>query len=147
MQAAIVLVLLFAGAQLIRPRLENPPIDAGRTLQAQMGTTSGLAAVLDRSCGDCHSYRTVWPWYAHVAPVSWLMAYGVAKGRSAVNFSDWAAYPAEQQRQLLALSCRDVSKGTMPGPWTMLHPEARLSAHDTETICAAVSSAERVSSR
>ena len=138
MQAAIVFVILFAAAQLIRPQRANPSIDPSRTIQAQVGTASGLVAVLDRACGDCHSNRTVWPAYAEVAPLSWLMAYGVAEGRKAVNFSEWATYSPERQRQLLALACRDVSEGRMPGsPWTLLHPEARLSAHDIETICAA----------
>ena len=35
--------------------------DPGRTIQAYAGTTSELSAVLDRSCGDCHSNNTVWP--------------------------------------------------------------------------------------
>lgn len=137
-QAALVVVVLFAAAQFIRPRFTNPPIDPSRTIQAQVGTANGLVNILDRACGDCHSYRTAWPGYAHVAPLSWVMAMGVAKGRTAVNFSEWAAYPPERQRQLLALACRDVSEGKMPGgAWTWLHPEARLSARDIETICAA----------
>jgi hypothetical protein len=66
------------------------------------------------------------------------MAYAVKEGRRAVNFSDWTAYPAERQRQLLVVSCQDVSGGKMPGSaWTWLHPEARLSAQDIETICVA----------
>jgi hypothetical protein len=70
------------------------------------------------------------------------MAYGVSKGRRAVNFSEWAAYEPEQQRVLLIESCQDVSQGTMPGPYTLLHPEMRLSTHDIETICAAARQAE-----
>jgi hypothetical protein len=79
----------------------------------------------------------VWPWYAQIAPVSWLMAYGVREGRKAVNFSEWAAYPPERQRKLLVESCQDASKGKMPGAYTLLHPEMQLSAQDIETICAA----------
>ena len=70
------------------------------------------------------------------------MAYGVTKGRKAVNFSEWAAYSAEQQRLLLAVSCDDATSGKMPGPYTLLHPETRLSARDIETICAATHHAE-----
>jgi hypothetical protein len=137
-QVAIVLVIVFAAAQLIRPERANPPTDPTRTIAAHMGTTPGLIPVLDRACGDCHSNRTVWPGYARVAPVSWLMAYGVKEGRNAVNFSEWAGYPAPRQRELLEASCRDVSQGKMPGSaWTFLHPETRLSAQDIETICAA----------
>ena len=116
--------------------------DASRTIQAHVGTASELVAVLDRSCRDCHSNATVWPWYTQIAPASWLMAYGVREGRKAVNFSEWAAYPPEAQRTLLSASCQDASSGKMPGPYTLLHPEMRLSAQDIETICAASRQAE-----
>jgi hypothetical protein len=107
-----------------------------------VGTTSELVAVLDRSCRDCHSNATVWPWYTQIAPASWLMAYGVREGRTAVNFSEWAAYPPEAQRTLLAASCQDASDGKMPGPYTLLHPETRLSPQDIETICTAARQVE-----
>lgn len=136
-QAAVVLVILFAGAQIVRPDRTNPATDARRTIHARLGTASGLPAVLDRSCGDCHSNRTMWPWYTRIAPVSWAMAYGVKAGRKAVNFSEWAAYRPEEQQRLLEESCRDVSTGKMPGAWTLLHPEAKLSTRDIETICGA----------
>ena len=136
-QAAVVLVLVFAAAQLIRPGHDNPSTDVGRAIQSHAGTSAELVAVLDRSCSDCHSNHTVWPWYTEVAPVSWAMAYAVKQGRQAVNFSEWAAYSAERQQMLLAQSCRDVSQGKMPGPYTWIHPEMRLSARDVETICAA----------
>jgi heme-binding protein len=141
-QAAIVFVILFATAQFVRPGRANPPTDPSRTIQAHAGTAAELVAVLDRACSDCHSNRTVWPWYTQVAPVSWLMAYGVAEGRKAVNFSEWAAYPPERQTTLLVRSCRDVTAGKMPGPYTLLHPEMRLSPRDIETICAAARRAE-----
>ena len=142
-QAAVVLLVLFAAAQLVRPDRVNPPTDTSRTIEAHVGTATGLAAILDRACRDCHSNGTVWPWYTQVAPVSWVMAYGVSKGRKAVNFSEWAAYEPDQQRMLLIESCQDVSQGKMPGPYTLLHPEMRLSTEDIETICAAAQQAER----
>ena len=71
-----------------------------------------------------------------------LMAYGVQQGRKAVNYSEWAAYPAERQQTLLVASCQDVSEGKMPGAYTLLHPETRLSAQDVETICTAASTAD-----
>jgi hypothetical protein len=141
-QAAVGFVVVFAAAQLVRPERANPPIDASRTIQAHVGTTSRLAAILNRACGDCHSNATVWPWYTEVAPFSWLMARGVAEGRKAVNFSEWGVYSPNEQRTLLAASCDDASTGRMPGPWTLLHREARLSAQDIETICAAASHAD-----
>ncbi len=141
-QAAVVLVAIFAAAQLVRPERANPVTDESRTIQAQVGTANGLAPVLNRSCSDCHSNATLWPWYTQIAPVSWLMAYGVNKGRDAVNFSEWAAYPRPQQRVLLIESCNAVTQGRMPGAYTLLHPEMRLSAQDVDTICAAARQAD-----
>jgi Haem-binding domain len=136
-QAAVVLVVVFAAAQLVRPGRANPPTDASRTIQARMGTASGLVAVLDRACRDCHSNQTVWRWYTQIAPVSWLMSYGVRAGRKAVNFSEWTTYQPEMQRMLLVESCHDASTGKMPGSYRLVRPETRLSAQDVETICAA----------
>ena len=90
--AAIIFIVVLAAAQLVRPERANPATDASHTIQAEAGTASGLVAVLDRSCRDCHSNGTVWPWYTQIAPVSWLMAYGVTAGRKAVNFSEWTSY-------------------------------------------------------
>jgi len=137
-QVAVVVVVVFVAAQLIRPSRTNPPTDATHTLAAQLGGGNGVAAVLDRSCGDCHSNATAWPGYTQVAPLSWLMAYTVKEGRKQVNFSEWASYSSDNQHSLLAASCRAASSGKMPGSaWTTLHPEARLSSQDVETICAA----------
>ncbi|HVH28342.1 MAG TPA: heme-binding domain-containing protein [Vicinamibacterales bacterium] len=141
-QGAVAFVVVIAAAQLVRPERSNPATDVKRTIQAHAGTASGLVAVLDRSCRDCHSNETVWPWYTQIAPASWLMAYGVTEGRKAVNFSEWAAYPPQMQRMLLSASCQDVSDGTMPGVYSLLRPDTGLSPQDIETICAAARQAE-----
>jgi hypothetical protein len=136
-QGVVAFVVVLVAAQLVRPERANPRVDSSHTIQAQVGTSSGLVAVLDRSCGDCHSNATTWPWFTQVAPLSWLMSYSVKEGRNAVNFSEWVAYPPERQRALLSASCRDASEGTMPGVYALLRPRTRLSAHDVEIICEA----------
>ena len=144
---AVLGVVLVAACRL-DPRRANPTTDSSRTIQAQADTPTALVAVLDRACGECHSSGTAGSWYTQIPPMSWVMAYGAAQGRKAVDFSEWAAYPPELQRQLLVASCRDVSGGRMPGrAYTLLHPEARLSAADIETICAAAWQADGGGSR
>lgn len=136
-QAAMVVAAAAVAAQLVRPSRVNPPIDPVRTIEAHVGTRSALAAVLDRACRDCHSNRTVWPRAAAIAPLSWVMASAIAEGRRAVNFSEWGGYPQEVRRALLLASCADASSGKMPGVYTLVRPESRLSPQDIETICAA----------
>ena len=30
--------------------------------------------VFERACANCHSERVQWPWYSHVAPLSWVIS-------------------------------------------------------------------------
>jgi len=87
-------------------------------------------ALVARACSDCHSHQAVWPWYAHVAPISWLVQRDVDEGRGHVNFSEWDRL----QRGLRGVR-NDVMDGAMP-PWYYLplHPQARLSLAEKETL-------------
>lgn len=87
-------------------------------------------ALTVRACFDCHSNETRWPWYSHVAPVSWLLQWDVEEGRRVVNFSEWHR-PYEEARE----SAETVTEGEMP-PWyyVILHPPAKLSAAETEEL-------------
>lgn len=137
-KVAIGLVIVIAAAQFIRPDQTNPPTDASRSIQAHVVAANELMPVLNRACGDCHSNATEWDRYTQIAPMSWVVAYAVSEGRKAVNFSEWSAYSPDRQHMLLAQSCGDASNGKMPGNiYITLRPEARLSAQDIETICAA----------
>src|SRR5690242_19718752 len=92
-QAGLLIVVVLVVAQFVHPDNSSPPIDPGRTIAAHLGTGSGVVAVLDRSCAECHSnVTTTWPWYLRMAPVSWVVIRGVEEGRHAVNFSEWGGY-------------------------------------------------------
>lgn len=134
---AIVLAVVFAALQFVRPARTNPPVDAARSLEAHTRITPEVAAILDRSCNDCHSNQTRWPWYSHVAPVSWFVIDHVNEGRQTMNFSDWAQYDRSHRQGLLKLICREVKSGAMPlNSYLRLHHEAKLSSADAETLCA-----------
>ena len=83
----------------------------------------GTRELFMRACGDCHSNETVWPWYALVAPASWLVQHDVEEGRSHFNVSEWGR--RENHGDEAAQLVRD---GEMP-LWFYLpaHPEANLS--------------------
>ena len=135
-RGAIGLAIVLAASQFVRPTMTNPPIEPGRTIQAYLPHANAVAAILDRSCRDCHANSTVWPWYSHVAPVSWLVAHDVTDGREAVNFSEWGAYESVKQEKLLKEACDEVKEGAMPPRiYTWMHPDAKLTGQDVEAIC------------
>lgn len=128
----VVLVVI----QLFRPAQTNPSTDPMRELHASMPVSPAAGAVLSRSCNDCHSNRTVWPWYSQVAPASWLVVSDVNRGRAALNFSEWAGYNDEVRQKHLAEVCKEVKEGEMPGlAYTLIHRKAKLSAADVAAIC------------
>jgi cytochrome c5 len=133
---AIVLAVIVAGMQFIRPARTNPPVDESHTIQAQAHVTPEVAAILDRSCNDCHSNQTRWPWYTNVAPVSWFVISHVNDGRRQMNFSDWAQYSTDDQQGYLKKICREVKSGGMPlSSYLWLHHEAKLSDEDVKALC------------
>ena len=133
---AIALAVVFAALQFFGPARTNPPIDESRTIQAHTRITPEVAAILDRSCNDCHSNQTRWPWYSNIAPVSWFVVNHVNVGREEMNFSDWAQYSQDERDHYLNKICREVKQGVMPLPsYLRLHHEAKLSTEDVKTLC------------
>ena len=127
---------LFAIAQFIRPAKTNPALEQSLAIEAYVQVDPKVAAILERSCVDCHSNKTRWPWYSHVAPVSWFVTDHVNHGRSHLNFSEWGTYDRERQRQLLKQICGEVKSGAMPlSSYTPLHPGSKLTTEDVKTIC------------
>ena len=133
---AVVVAILFAGVQFVRPERANPPVEAGRSLESPVAVPAEVASVLDRACMDCHSNRTRWPWYSHVAPASWLVADHVNEGRAELNFSDWARYDPNEMGEVLEQVCREARAGQMPlASYVVLHPSAKLTPNDVSTLC------------
>jgi hypothetical protein len=125
--------------QFIRPARTNPVADPSRALSAQHRVTPVAAAVLERSCRDCHSNDTRWPWYSNVAPVSWWVIDHVDHGRSHLNFSDWSRYDATERARLLKQACSLARDGAMPLPqYTWMHRGSKLSPGDVEVLCEAL---------
>lgn len=131
--AVVILVII----QLIRPAHSNPPITAGETIQARLPVDPVVDTILNRSCNDCHSNLTVWPWYTKVAPASWLIVSDVRRGRAELNFSEWGTYPTKKQQELLKETCAEASERKMPvATYTLLHPSAKFTDADIAAVCA-----------
>jgi hypothetical protein len=75
-----------------------------------------------RTCFDCHSHETVWPWYSHVAPVSWLVQRDVDEGREHLNFSAW-----DRSHEGGGDAAEELEEGEMPPAYYLpTHAAARL---------------------
>jgi hypothetical protein len=87
--------------------------------------------LVQRACFDCHSNETIWPWYSNIAPVSWLVYYDVAGGRSHLNFSDWNRGRQPSLSEIVG----EISDGGMPpGQYLLMHPTAKLTAAEKQAL-------------
>jgi hypothetical protein len=134
---ALALAAIFLLAQFVQPKRTNPPVVPSRSLEAHVPVPPNVLSILKRACGDCHSSETAWPWYSHIAPVSWFVADDVNMGRSHINFQDWEAQEnPKEAAEHLALICKEVrEKGMPPLTYRILHKESRLSEEDIATLC------------
>ena len=132
----IIVALVFVVIQLKRPARTNPPVDESQTIFARTQMTPQGAALFDRSCRDCHSNKTVWPWYTNFAPISWFIVDHVNEGRKHMNLSEWGRLDQDRQDKKLRQICDEVTDGAMPlSSYTPLHPGSTLSAEDVKTLC------------
>ena len=132
----IVVLIAFIAIQFRHVDKENPPVDPSKTLYATHTVPANVQAILERSCKDCHSNETHWPWYTHVAPSSWLVASDVHDGREEMNFSIWATYPPRKQLHKIDGICKMVTKKEMPlSQYTLIHRDAILTQADRDAIC------------
>ena len=79
------LLVLLIVIQFIPVKKSNPPIDENMALKAP----EDVMKLLKKSCYDCHSNETKWPWYSAIAPLSWSIVSHVNNGRKALNFSNY----------------------------------------------------------
>jgi len=104
---------------------QNPPV-----IQEPAWDSPATRALAVRACFDCHSNETVWPAYANVAPVSWLIQHDVDEGREHLNLSEWNR-PQEDATE----AAEQVRDGSMPPlQYLPMHPEARLTDAEREVL-------------
>ena len=134
--AGVIFVAVLVGVTLFGPQRSNPATDPAQTLATVGHLTPGVSAILDRSCRDCHSNETTWPWYSRIPPLSWGVINHVNDGRRHMNFSKWGAYDPEDAREFLVDICALTRKRDMPlSSYLWIHRDARLSDQEIALLC------------
>jgi hypothetical protein len=118
-------------AQFVRLDRSNPSV------HGDLSAPPVVKEAFQRSCYDCHSNQTRWPWYSAVAPPSWWIHYEVDEGRKRLNFSSWTDYVSDPgtEDQKLSEIARLIASDAMP-PWyyRAMHPDARLTQPERAAI-------------
>ena len=121
--------VVFVAIQFIPVERTNPPVTG------LVDAPEDVLTTLRRSCWDCHSNETDWPWYAYVAPASLRVTQHVWMGREHVNFTEWDSYDAEELDEAYEEIAKEIEKGVMPlSDYLLVHRNAKLTKSDRERL-------------
>lgn len=135
-RAGIAFAIILAAIQFVPVNRNNPPVDPSKTFYTIEKVPQNLQGIFERSCADCHSNQTNWPWYSYVAPVSWMVANDVHEARHHMNFSEWGDYDAKKRDHKTEEICNEILDGGMPDTkYTLVHRGTKLSQDEREAIC------------
>jgi len=129
------LAVLFILIQFIRPDMNSSTVPAEKGITSEFSVPPDVHRVLKQSCFDCHSNRTVYPWYAHIQPVGWWLADHIKEGKEHLNFDDFAGRRPRVQYHAFEEVQEMITEDDMPLPsYLILHRDAVLSDESKEML-------------
>jgi len=132
----IVLIAAFVVVQFFRIDKTAPPIVQAETLEAAVAVPPDIALILGRSCNDCHSFTTIYPWYSNIQPTAWFLKDHIDDGRRELNFSIFNTYKPKRKAKKLEEICEQVESKEMPLPsYLWIHWDSALKAGEAKALC------------
>ncbi len=124
--AGIALLVILVLIQLYRPA-RNLSNDNTHSISTKYPLPDSVESILKASCYDCHSNKTVYPWYANIQPVASWLAHHVNEGNEHLNFSEFATYRINRQYHMLHEIAEVLKEDEMPiSSYTLIHTYAKL---------------------
>jgi len=108
---------------------------AGRPLLEGSKAPQAILTIFQRSCQDCHSANTDWPWYSTIPPISRRIHEDVTQGRKFMDLSKWDTYTnAEKSGFLMAMIAATETRIMPPPKYVWMHSRAKLSEAELHSI-------------
>jgi len=117
--------------QFIKIDMPTPP---AATAKDEIKVPKEVMALLKKSCYDCHSNNTKYPWYGHIAPISWQVDSNIINGRKWLNFSIWSKYDEKKKQKIYKGIVNALRIKMPPAEYLLVHKEARLTPKERDII-------------
>ena len=122
------LLIVFVCIQFIRPAKNISTTPSANHISIYYNTPEDVKALLDRSCNDCHSNNTIYPWYASIQPVAWWLDHHIDEGKGEINFDEFLTLKPKKAHHKMDEVNEIVQEGEMPlKSYTWIHRNAILS--------------------
>ena len=131
----LILLILFIGVQFI-PKDNNRQLHISKyDIRSLYIIPDNTLKILEKSCFDCHSNNTDYPWYSKIQPVRYFLDNHIREGKNMLNFSEFGNYSERRKRNKIRSIISQIQEGKMPiYTYTIIHREADLSNQDKKII-------------
>jgi hypothetical protein len=127
---------IFVAIQFFPPKKNDNLVNPQNDIVFKLEIPAPVKKKIVDACYDCHSNKTVYPFYNNIAPVSWMLARDIKEGKGHLNFSEWANYDRKTQIKLLTKICDEIKAGEMPlKSYVFFHSRAIINPKELEEIC------------
>lgn len=131
----LALLVIMVVIQFIRPEKNQATGVSANDITTKYAVPADVHAVLKRSCFDCHSNNTVYPWYDNIQPVAWFLNHHVEEGKGELNFSEFATYTPKRARHKLDEIGETITEGEMPlDSYLWIHHDAKLKPEEAKLV-------------
>ena len=121
--------------QFIRPEKNMASGPFQHDIQSKFPMNQTVKAAIERSCFDCHSNNTRYPWYYNVQPIAWWLQHHVDEGKSELNFNEFANYKTDKMDHKLEEIAEVIEEEEMPlKSYTLIHKSTKLSIDEKKAI-------------
>lgn len=122
------LLLVFIAIQFVHPALNKSRAEQPDDFPKLFVVPIDVQTILKGACYDCHSNNTIYPWYADVQPIGWMLARHINNGKAELNFSSFGSLSQRKQISKLKGMVNQLKDDEMPlASYKLIHSKARLS--------------------
>ncbi|HXC65589.1 MAG TPA: heme-binding domain-containing protein [bacterium] len=141
-----VVLCAFAALAVLRPRPGGRPmrpaplgkLDPKALARVSASYEKDIKPLFQRACFDCHTTKTVWPWYHAIPGVKQYLDHHVAEGDRGLDLTNGVPFGSDDHDPMdhhLWHIGRMVASGKMPlWDYALMHPDARLTDAERQTI-------------
>ncbi len=131
MKILIAIAIVFIAMQFLHPAHNKSDQVPVTDISKIVFIPDSVQVILKNACYDCHTNNTVYPWYANIQPMGWLMANHIKEGKAELNFNAFGSYSKRKQLSKLNGIANSIRDGIMPlSSYKLMHKNARLSTNE-----------------
>ena len=131
----LILLIILIAIQFIRPELNKTDEPSADAINTGGNVPQEVMSILERSCYDCHSNNSVYPWYFKIQPVAWYLAHHIEEGKDELNFDAFGSYTAKRKAKKFDEIAEVIEEEEMPlTSYTFIHNDAKLTEAERKML-------------